>query len=248
MRKFNSMMLTAAAVAMLGSAAYAAPAPFSYEYDGNALPPASTPAWAEVNTTAGASASVSGGILTTATTDLADNIEYYQSGPGAWNPTGAGTTVEARFKTNHGSNGYAGTLEIITPGSGGVDGRWFFLLLGNRWFTELRGGGELDLNSVGVHAEDDFHTYRFTLADENVGPLQLYVDDGTTPAYSWNGSSSGGRNRLAFGDGHSAANGDIQWDYIQWTNEGAFAPVVPEPTMISLAGLSAVAMLRRFRR
>jgi MYXO-CTERM domain-containing protein len=50
---------------------------------------------------------------------------------------------------------------------------------------------------------------------------------------------------LAFGVTNGVqTGGQIEWDYIQWTNDGAFAPV-PEPAALSLLGLGALALRRR---
>lgn len=241
MRKFM-VTLGAAAIALGASYAQAALLPnMDYEYSGDALPESSSPAWSRYFD---GDVSVSGGILTVTTpgTHGGSDIDYSETriigGTGQpWNPTGAGTTVEIRVKTDYNVSGHswAGAIRIDT------ENRFWWMLIGEGYITDNAGGGDLP-----IVTNDAFHTYRFVISNEATGPLDLYVDGNTTPAHSWAGASTSGTSRIAFGDLGNAEQGQIQWDYIQWTNDGAFAPVaVPEPAALSLLGLGALTLIRR---
>jgi MYXO-CTERM domain-containing protein len=227
--------LGAASIAMGASYVQSALLPdMDYEYDGVAVPESSTPAWARYYD---GDYSASGGILTVTTPGTHGGsdpgyLEFQQTG--SWSPSGAGTTVEVRLKTIYnGPNGWAGGMAIST----GTEA-WPIFIGGG--FITVSGGGTGDL---AINTSDAFHTLRFT-TDETSGDVNLYVDGNTTPAHTW-GSSASGSNVLAFGVTNGVqTGGQIEWDYIQWTNDGAFAPV-PEPAALSLLGLGALALRRR---
>jgi hypothetical protein len=230
--------LGAAAIAMGASYVQAAPTPFTYGYEAstNLTPENSTPAWGRYWD---GDYSVSGGILTVTTpgthggTDL-NNLEFQQTG--SWAPTGVGTTVEVKLKTNYsGSEGWAGGMVIST-------GSWSWGVYIGSGAIGVAAGGTGDLS---IATDDAFHTYRFA-GDETTGILSLYVDGSTTPAHTWNGTASAA-DYLSFGvPNASQAGGQIEWDYVRWTNAGAYAPV-PEPASLTLLALGGLALRRRRR-
>lgn len=239
MRSFKSSVLAGllAGVAAV-SGVCAAPLPFTASYEADDAPedPLSNPQWQKYFLGTGVAA---GGYLTvtTPTTPGATDdhyLEYRLPGGGAWNPTGLGTTVEISFKTNlTNDSGWGGSMQIAT-----ATRRWPIRLGTN--FISSPGVADLYLPSLGIDSST-FHTYRFTTAADN-GPLQLYVDGGSTPVYAYPGEAIGG-NQLAFGDLGGPEDGELVWDYIRWTNQGAFAPLVPEPGLLSLALIGG--LLRR---
>lgn len=247
MRKLNSMLMTAAAVAMLGSAAYAAPLPFTASYEGDDAPESAltSPQWQKYFDGTGVA---SGGYLTvtTPTTPGATNdhyLEYRLPGGGAWHPTGAGSTFEVSFKTNlTNDSGWGGSFQIAT-----TTRRWSFRV-GTNWVS-CEGTGDYHLpTNLGIDSST-FHTYRFTTVDDS-SPLQMYVDGNLAHVVATGlpvefAGIAGSGNQLAFGDLGSPEDGELVWDYLRWTNEGAFAPVVPEPGMLSLAVIGCAGLLRR---
>jgi MYXO-CTERM domain-containing protein len=242
MRKFHSiaLMITAMA-AMAGSVTHAAPAPFTQSYEADDVPESasSSPQWQKFFLGTG---TASGGLLTVTTpTDAGASddhyLEYRLDGGGAWNPTGAGTTLEMSFKTIAGSDsGWAGSALIST----GL--RQWSIRVGTNYVSI--GGDDLYLPSLGIDSST-FHTYRFTSANDT-GNLSLYIDGATTPTHTYTNGVDSAVSRLAFGDLGSPEGGQVQWDYLRWTNAGAFAPV-PEPGALSLAAIG-LAGLRRRRR
>jgi hypothetical protein len=223
------VIVSACAAALFVLKASAQISPFTYSYEANQLPqsPLTIPQWTKVldsdpsgpNT----SETVSNGILTVYTANKSDYLEYRMDGGAGlnWNPTGAGSTLEVRLKTdfNAASASWAGNL-VIGTGSRG----WTFGIGTNVISDYVGGGGDLALNT-----SDGFHTLRFTLLNEANGPLAMYVDNQSIPAKIWPGAS-GTTNRLGFGDVTSGnEGGQIQWDYLRWTNNGRFVPDGPAP-------------------
>jgi hypothetical protein len=241
MRKFYSFLLAiVAGILVVGSAAHAAPAPFTQSYEADALPddPSSSPQWQRFF---GGTGTASGGILTVATPGTApdaDYLEYRLSGAdGApWDPTGAGSTVEMRFKSDSvDASGWSGSALISTGLS-----QWA-IRIGD--FVSISGD---DYNLVANGFDPTvFHTFRFTTANDT-GDLNMYIDGSTSVTHVFTGGAASAVSRLAFGDLGQPEEGTAEWDYMRWTNAGAFAPV-PEPGMMSLATIG-LAGLRRRRR
>lgn len=214
---------------------------FTSSYEGTALPqdPPSNPIWS-LQSDPGSSASVSGGILTIVTAAPTQSLAYVLNGGSGtdWNPTTLGTTVELNLKVDSQLTTLgAGTFSIRTGSQ-----TWVMAFATNK-ITEVVSGV-----SVAAVTDDAFHIYRFTENDMG-GNLNLYVDNSPTPLMSWAGLASGA-NLLVFGDNLDEVGGQMQWDYIRWTNQGAFAPI-PEPSATALAalgGLGMIGFLRMKRR
>jgi len=236
MSRINQLLVAGAAMVALGAST--AGAATWYTYDGNALPQSSTPAWNQVYKSAGAHESASGGILTVTTDTIGDYIGYQMLSPD-WNAAGNGSTLEVRLKVDWANNAdnLAGSFDIYSGSQ-----QWL-LGIGNGSIASLSSFGE----GFSVTLDDAFHTLRFVVSDEAAGKLSVYVDGNTTPAYSFTGSTSGS-NQLVFGDTTGGnVSGSIQYDYITWTNDGAFAPAVPEPASLSLLAIGGSALLARRR-
>jgi len=235
-------MVALGAVALVGAGVRAAvlPAPFSASYEGDFLPDSasSNPQWSALYTEG--SASVSGGILTITTTGAQSEAYRYVGGTGtAWDPTGAGSTIEINLKVDSvdAGAGRAGDM-LIATGTNAWLLRW-----GNGVISE-----ELNGDSYLMATTDAFHTYRLTIPNDT-GPMNLYVDGNTTAATSFAGVASGTLTRIDFGDTLDPGDGGVvQWDYIRWTNAGAYAPeAVPEPASLGVVALGGLALLRRRR-
>jgi len=118
------LALAAATAAFLVLRAHAQTSPFTFGYEGNYLPqnPLTVPQWAKVldsdETGPNTSESATNGVLTVYTANKSDYLEYRMDGGAGmnWNPTGAGSTVEVRLKTdfNAASASWAGNLVIGT--------------------------------------------------------------------------------------------------------------------------------------
>lgn len=232
--------LGAAAIVFGASNALAALVEADYQYDGNALPQNSTPAFSVYfDVPPDISETVSNGILTLNSPYGKDHLYRYYGA--AWTPGAAGTTVETRVKLDSVSSGAfgAGDITLITNTAS-----WTWQFRTDR-LTEQGGNGTLlyaDLPG-GLDPTDGFHDFRFAITGES-GPVNLYIDGNPTPAFTW--TTGGGSNgaRIDWGDNLGTSGGQMEWDYIQWTNDGAYAPV-PEPASLSLLALGALALRRR---
>jgi hypothetical protein len=238
MRCSNSVIAASAALVAL-VAPYSEAQVFTASYEGDALPQASVPPWDRVFNEG--SESVSGGILTVSTPSGSASQAYYLNGGSglAWDPTGGlGSTIDLRLKVDSqdGGVGTAGACNfVIATGS-----QAWIMQIGSNVIGEKLAGGPTPT----IDTTDAFHVYRFTV-DGVGGPLNLYVDGGQSPLATWAGVGSG-TDALRFGDDQSSVGGQVQCDYIRWTNAGAFAPV-PEPSLLSLAGIGCMSMLRKRR-
>ncbi len=232
MKRINWMIATAATVVALVAPSAEATI-FTDSYEADALPTASTPAWTEFFNQG--TESVAGGILTLSTAAGDDNLYRLGGGTGLdWDPTGAGSTLEIRLKVDSqlGATG-AGDFGILTGAK-----VWKFSFATNQ-INEVVAGGTVSMDTSAA-----FHVYRFTVAGTG-GPLNLYVDGGGSPVATFAGGATGS-NRLDWGDDLGADAGQVQWDYIRWTNLGAFAPV-PEPSVVWLAAVGLMTLIRARR-
>ncbi len=100
------------------------------------------------------------------------------------------------------------------------------------------GGGSITLDT------SLYHTYRIVF---DSGEASLYIDD----AFSGiaNVGSGGFANNFFIGrfTGDVDALGSSEWEYIRWTNDGAFIPV-PEPTCFLFLAVGGILIHRRFKK
>lgn len=239
--KTNRILYAASALvgALITSSAHANVI-WTSTYTGAALPneSPSDPLWTELLWGSTTTASASGGIFTLSSTDKND-FRLYLTGGGAdeaWNPGALGTTIEVRLKVGNVTPGavWSQTLQIST----GVKSYTF------GWTSvqvqDFNTGDKFHF----MDTTDEFHTYRFTISDTH--ELSLYVDDNPTPVITGHYGIDVSDNWLAFGLAGNALNsGTVEWEYVQWTNAGAFAPI-PEPSTLLLLGVAGGAFL--FRR
>jgi len=208
---------------------------FTTVYDGNALPQNSTPAWSA----SGTNASVNAGVLTINTT-AAQSTYYTTGGATGWSPTTDGSTVEFGLQVGSVASG-----ATYTTSMGLYNGVKAYSLS----FTDT---GIVVSNSFGTFALDttsDFVTYRFVLSANALASqtASLYVNNSSTALFSgYAGGGDSKNNFIRFGDASGSAGGIAKYDYVAFTNAGAYAPV-PEPATVGLAllGLGIFAARRR---
>lgn len=211
---------------------------WAVSYDGDFLPNngSSDPAWSTYFVGAGASGSVSGGILTL--TNAGTSITYAEMNNTAyWNGGSGGTyenTIEFRMR---GQNAQA---------NADWTGRLFWSDGQYRWFLSFD-DNRLRINSSPFHLLDtkSFHTYRIVSSN---GVADLYVDNignQATPVLSGIAGTASAQNFIFFGHDGAALRGRTDWDFVRWTNAGAFT--IPEPATFTLV-LAALAFLRRLRK
>jgi hypothetical protein len=190
---------------------------WDYSYEGDPMPDGADPVW-RCSSDEVSVASISDGILTIDTSTAPGGKLYYYmtlgSSGGKWDGS-ASSTIEFRaraVKVGPGGNDKAGLLNINTGTQS--------------WTLSLA----LDKISMpdGAYPLDatEFHVYRITIDNSSGTPLYKVFVDGDL-IYTSSEAKSSTTNRIIFGDsdsGAAGANGVTQWDYIRWTNEGAFEP------------------------
>lgn len=203
-------------------------------YTADFLPndPGSNPAWNTLYVGAGSSATVSGGLLTMTRPTSGNGILYAEMDPANWDGNSGGSaenTVEFRMRGLNGQANADFTARLFF-GDGLAPG-WAFQFDDNRVYL---GSQQYTIDTTA------FHTYRIT---ESSGVASLYVDNAPTPVLSGVVGNSYTANALFFGNDVSSLVGSTDWDFVRWTNEGAFA-AVPEPTSVMLLLVGGAALLR----
>jgi|GEM_PF-2580310 len=238
------LFLMPAAMMVCGSLGHAAiinGVDFTTVYTGTSLPENATPAWtATVNGTTSIVTpnSPSAGILTI---DTSTDYVYYSR---IWSAS-TDTTLEISMQVDSVYTGnYASTSLYFTNGT--KDYRIFFaptaILVGDIGGTPAAPTG--DFATYSFDTTGAFNTYRVTLES---GSMSLYVNNSTTAAVSgYTGTANDTSNVVYFGDVSGTVAGVSEWEYLAFTNAGAYAPV-PEPTSLGLfvAGLATVLLTRR---
>lgn len=219
-------------------------------FEGDVFPSASSPVWSIYANSGGWTANNNTpGIFTQYT--LAASAGAWQVSTGFDNASSTGRTVEANLKL--GLNG-----SYPNAADGVVD----LLVFGGSRYIELR----IDTNSVSmmgtssssaiVDMLSSFNTLRVTHdSTQATDAWKLYLNSDSTPIIS-SGSDLGvalesSFYAVVFGDPTTTGiGGESQWDYVSWTDTGAFA--VPEPAvsylLIGAAGvIFAVRVMRKKR-
>jgi len=188
---------------------------WAHSYEGDVMPSANSPALTESGTFAG---STDGNILT-----ITSGYAQLLGGVGNANWDGSsvtGSTFEVRMRVTSQTSTFGGFFEI-----GNQIGYAGLAVATN--YVQVNGGGGNPIRFLDATA---FHTYRMTITNNVV---RFYIDGDTN--YLGNFTLAGGAyNAFDFGYGTGSAAGASQYDYVRWTNEGAFP--VPEPSVLWLAG------------
>ncbi len=210
---------------------------FTYIYRGTAAP--SNPPW---TTPLANGSGTSDGTVFTIQTTAAEN-RYYLMAAGENSPWDAmetnGSTVE--FSTR-----------IVSQAAGATTGAVNLTITnGSRNFSFILGSDGVGINGDNHYALDTsaFHTYRLTLSGSGTtATMSVYLDGGLTPIISSYVSTAGNTaNRLYFGDPSGTYGGITEWEYIAFTNQGAFAPI-PEPGTVALMGMGVLGLIYRHRK
>lgn len=193
----------------------ASPFPVAHGFEGDSLPTASSPAFTIASggssTVAIASASEGELRLLSGPTSI-DALSYQLNNPSYWNGLGD-STVEVALRVAGGSEtGTAQTLRLLT---GVRDIQLHFRTTG----ISLQGGSSYTIDTTVPHV------YRVVV---RAGvSVEVYIDGGATAVLARTETAVTTLNRLRFGDVTATGFGDVYWDYIRWTNAGAYPPDPP---------------------
>jgi hypothetical protein len=212
---------------------------FTTVYEGNVLPTAATPAWSGVVTGSAVANSPSAGILTLST--LVSENAYFETPWSASTPT----TLEFSMKVNSVDPAAFAATAIYFTNGGPKDYRIAFtssaILVGDISGTPSNPSGTYATYAFDTTA---LTTYRITLEG---GALSLYLNNSPTAAVSgYTGTGDYTGNAFIFGDASGNVGGTSEWQYVAFTNDGAFAPV-PEPAAVGLFAMGAAIFLSRSR-
>ncbi len=204
--------------------------------------PNETPNWTSAQNGT-ATSTVSNNIMTLYTT-ASDNLFYTMGNTNPQNWNGAygagtlGTTIEFSLKVDA-QTGSTGAVQLIFAGA--TTQAFSMLISANKitLATASNGSGV----SYTFDTTSDFHTYRLTQAGDGSSSINLYIDNNSVPIISgYSGYDVGSTsNLIRFGDFSGSVGGTSEWEYIAFTNAGAFAPV-PEPGSLALISLGSAAL------
>lgn len=148
-------------------------------------------------------------------------------------------TFETRFRVTGLNEGavYAGSILFGT----GANNRWEEIV----YSPTAIGGYAVDLTQ--------WTTVRITVTGGNTtAPVALvYINNDSDIKATRILSGVGALSYFQFGDGstHASRGGTSEWDYIRWTNAGAFAPTpIPEPGSLALLGIGALVVCHSRRK
>lgn len=194
-------------------------------FDKTPLGPDTAPIWSPWAITGSSTALVKSNYLEITTDQTSQNSYIINNG---WDFEHL--TFETRFRIESMSGQYyAMTIVLFANGKGlslGFDTAKIM-----QFGTPLISG--LDLTQWTV--------LRATVIGGGTPTVNLYINNNTNAAYS---SSSimydSGQSGLLFGDASDPAEGGVtQWDYLRWTDAGAYAPI-PEPSTLILIAFAGV--------
>jgi hypothetical protein len=206
-------------------------------YDGIPTDSVTTsPTWAAGSFSAGSVAEVSENFLRIGTAASDGSRTFRQSNGYDLGTSASSFTLEARFRVTalNADATYAGSFLFGT----GTNGRWGEILYSQ---TSIGGATGLDLT--------DWTLVRFTItgATTSAPLVSIFVNGSQTANATMTLTAAATLAYFQIGDGSTASftGGVSEWDYLRWTNEGAYAPI-PEPSSLALFGVAALyAVVRR---
>ena len=219
-------------------------------FEGDVFPSASTPVWSiYANSGSWTANNNTPGIFTQDT--FINSAGAWQVSTGFDNALSTGRTVEAKLKLGLNEsypNAADGVVDLLVFGGS----RYMVFVLG----TNSISMGGTSTSSAIVDMLSDFNTLRVTYdSTQATDAWKLYLNSDSTPIISSGsdlGASAGSPfYAVVFGDPTTGGiGGESQWDYVSWTDTGAYA--VPEPAvsylMIGAAGvIFGVRVMRRKR-
>lgn len=162
-------------------------------------------------------------------------------GSPAWDGGGSGTgpnsTIEFRVRVL--SQGTQEGQDFGTALFAGWNGARFSVMLNSldTPYVDFGSSGPSGSNTFNLNTSD-WHVYRLVFNSAGSQAVSLYIDG----VLRLNQLGGGGpANVLQFGryTGDVSATATSEWDYIRWTNSGAFVPV-PEPGSLALLGFGGL--------
>jgi len=193
-------------------------AQWTYQYEGDVLPAAATPAWNNGGS-APSGFSTDGFILTQNTTLGQDS--WFRMDPPYWNASSQFGRFEFRARTLSLASG-ATEVTRVTFGS-----------TTRYWELSMRTNSVILGASVAPVDTSVFHTYLVELSGTQAS---LWIDGDQAASSIWGASAL---NNLYFGDLDGSFTGGVaEWDYLYWTN-------VPEPASALLLGVAGLLLWRR---
>lgn len=199
---------------------------FEAVYRGSELPSNANPSWSMIGTQGIPDADTE--IYTLSTTGTQSG--YSQR---TWNLNSfAGVTVELRAKIQQDAGTRAANDVRLFTGSR--------LFIFNLSMDKVFFGNTVEEESSYTVDNGVFHTYRITLSDSGSGIVAtVYLDNAETPIITgYAGAENATSGKIQWGDAATSgsSNGVVDWNYVAYTTEGAFAPI-PEPAATALIGL-----------
>lgn len=154
------------------------------------------------------------GALVIATGPEARDWNFYRLDGGpekAWSPTVAGSTVEVKLRVVNQVPGDGSAQSLVM-----ATGRNSYNVRFSTTGLYLGESQKFTLNTTNAP-----HVYRFVLEEDGEGAV--YIDGDSRPAATFTGERSN-QSYLDFGDCSEGQGGTCEWNYVRWTNEGAFPP------------------------
>lgn len=192
---------------------------YKYEFDGNCIPDEADPIWKSPWQKFQESYAVNGVYKMTVPKEKGGHIWIIQQP--AWNGMNTDSTVEFRVFILSGEKSAITSRFLISNGSR----NWILLLRNGDGKDFLENSTPGKKHNQLIEVPNDFFTVRICIKDNNAF---VYINNQPEPVISnWKGYHTKKDNHLYFGNG--TTNPDIEWgttvwDYIRWTNNGAFLP------------------------
>ncbi len=209
-------------------------------YNGDTLPDAASPVWVHENT--GGTSTVAGGILTI-TSDNSNKERWTQNNTSFNLQTG--WTVQFKIRVNTVNIGWDQEVEIINIRDGFNQLRIFMgeTTIGpDGWQTKNQGAdGNTFVPTTTLYDVKGWHTYRITGKNSSLalgGTFNMYRDGNPTPIMTGTLGNTTTNNLIKLGDLNDNGQVSVEWDYVWWANDGAFAPTAlesgdPEPVPVN---------------